>query len=94
MRGLRFAASDLLDGGCIDHSFGFGGVKWCCSDHLQGTNVVQPLAAKRLRVILASTREPQMQLLHVFQGNLVEQVIIGLACWSVRLIKAILWQTF
>lgn len=43
-------------------------------------NVVQPLAAESLRVILAPTSEPQMQFLHILERNFVEQVIIGLAC--------------
>lgn len=70
-RGLKHCCFGLgeLVGGVID---AIGG-------DLYGANVVQPLAAESLRVVLAPTSEPQMQLLHILERDFVEQVIIGLA---------------
>jgi len=46
---------------------------------LQLRNVAEPLASQRVGVVLAATGKPEVELLHVFEGNFVEQVIISFA---------------
>lgn len=49
------------------------------SSNLDGADVMEPLATESLGVVLATTGEPQVQLLHVLERHFVKQVIIGLA---------------
>lgn len=46
---------------------------------LQLGNVAEPLVTQRVGVVLAATSEPEVQFLHVFEGDFVEQVIISFA---------------
>lgn len=51
------------------------------AERLQGVDVAQPLAPQVLRVILATACKPKVQLLHVLESHLVEQVVVGFALW-------------
>lgn len=41
--------------------------------------MIEPLAAETLGLVFSPASKPQMELLHVFKGHLVEQVIVGFA---------------
>lgn len=51
-------------------------------------NVVEPLATETVGVVFTPASKPEMQLLHVFECNLVKQVVVGFAAGieSIRLV--------
>jgi len=51
------------------------------AERLQSVDVAQPLAPQVLRVILATACKPKVELLHVLESHLVEQVVVGFALW-------------